>query len=75
LLPSLFELRTGNFQIALTSEPDRRHARILHKYWKPNQRIFVGVLAPIDQHMETPGEARDRSFELRKDWRWCQEDG
>jgi 5-methyltetrahydropteroyltriglutamate--homocysteine methyltransferase len=26
LLPSLFGLRTGNFQIALTSEPDRRHA-------------------------------------------------
>jgi len=64
LLPSLFELRAGNFYIALAGEPDRRHAlKIIHKYLKPNQRIFVGVIAPIDPHIETPEEVRDRVLE------------
>ena len=72
LLPSLFELKAGNFYIALAGEPDRRRAlKIIHKYLKPNQRIFVGVLAPIDQHIETPEEKSDRSFELGKNCRWC----
>jgi 5-methyltetrahydropteroyltriglutamate--homocysteine methyltransferase len=70
LLPSLFELKAGNFYIALAGEPDRRRAlKIIHKYLKPNQRIFVGVLAPIDQHIETPEEKSDRSFELGKNCR------
>jgi len=64
LLPSLFELRAGNFYIALAGEPDRRHAlKIIRKYLKPNQRIFVGVTAPIDPHIETPEEVRDRVLE------------
>ena len=42
---------------------------------QPDQRIFVGVIAPIDPHIETPEEVRDRSFEPGKNWRRCQEDG
>jgi 5-methyltetrahydropteroyltriglutamate--homocysteine methyltransferase len=30
---------------------------------KPDQRIFVGVIAPIDPHVETPEEVRDRTLE------------
>jgi 5-methyltetrahydropteroyltriglutamate--homocysteine methyltransferase len=64
LLPSLFELKAGNFYIALAGEPDRRHVlKIIRKYLKPNQRAFVGVIAPIDPHIETPEEVRNRVLE------------
>jgi 5-methyltetrahydropteroyltriglutamate--homocysteine methyltransferase len=64
LLPSLFELKAGNFYIAMAGERDRRHAlQIIQKYRKPNQRVFVGVTAPIDPHIETPEEVRDRVLE------------
>jgi len=64
LLPSLFELKAGNFYIALAGERDRRHVlRIIRKYRKPDQRMFVGVIAPSDPHVETPEEVRDRVLE------------
>jgi 5-methyltetrahydropteroyltriglutamate--homocysteine methyltransferase len=64
LLPSLFELKAGNFYIAMTGERDRCHAlEIIRKYRKPNQRVFVGVTAPVDPHIETPEEVRDRVLE------------
>jgi len=64
LLPSLFELRAGNFYIALAGERDRRHAlKIIGKYRKPDQHIFVGVTAPNDPRIETPEEVRDRVLE------------
>jgi 5-methyltetrahydropteroyltriglutamate--homocysteine methyltransferase len=64
LLPSLFELKAGNFYIALAGEPDRAHVlRIIRQYMKPDQRIFVGVVAPIDPRIETPEEVRDRVLE------------
>src|SRR3984885_13186535 len=61
LLPSLFELMVGNFYIALAGEGDRpRVLKIIRDYIKPDQRIFVGVVAPIDPRVETPEEIRDR---------------
>ena len=64
LLPSLFELQAGNFYIALAGEKDRvRVLRIIREYMKPDQRIFVGVVAPIDPRIETPEEIRDRILE------------
>src|SRR3989449_407154 len=64
LLPSLFERKAGDFYIALAGERDRRHAlKIIRKYRKPDQRIFVGVIAPVDPHIETPEEVRDRVLE------------
>jgi 5-methyltetrahydropteroyltriglutamate--homocysteine methyltransferase len=64
LLPSLFELKAGNFYIALAGEPDRRHVlNIIRKRLKPDQRVFVGVIAPIDPRIETPEEVRDRVLE------------
>jgi methionine synthase II (cobalamin-independent) len=64
LLPSLFELKACNFYIALAGERDRRHAlRIIRKYRKPDQRVFVGVTAPVDPRIETPEEVRDRVLE------------
>ena len=64
LLPSLFELKAGNFYIALAGERDRRHAlKIIRKYRKPDQWVFVGVTAPVDPHIESPEEVRDRVLE------------
>jgi 5-methyltetrahydropteroyltriglutamate--homocysteine methyltransferase len=64
LLPSLFELKAGNFYIALSTEPDRGHVlKIIRKYLKPDQRVFVGVIAPSSPHIETPEEVRNRVLE------------
>jgi len=64
LLPSLFELKAGNFYVALAGERDRRHVlNIIRKYLKPDQRIFIGVTAPIDPRIETPEDVRDRVLE------------
>jgi len=64
LLPSLFQLKVGNFYIALAGEKDRGHVlRIIRKYLKPDHRVFVGVVSPIDPHVETPEEVRDRVLE------------
>ena len=64
LLPSLFQLKVGNFYIALAGEKDRIHVlKIIKKHLKPDQRAFVGVVSPIDPHVETPEEVRDRVLE------------
>lgn len=64
LLPALFELRAGNFYVALAGEPDRvRVLKMIRSYLKPDQRVFVGVTAPIDPRLETPQEVCDRVLE------------
>jgi 5-methyltetrahydropteroyltriglutamate--homocysteine methyltransferase len=64
LLPSLFELRAGNFYIALAGEKDRKRVlKMIRQYLKPDQRAFVGVVSPIDPRVDTPEEVRDRVLE------------
>jgi 5-methyltetrahydropteroyltriglutamate--homocysteine methyltransferase len=64
LLPSLFELKAGNFYVALAGERDRTKVlKIIARYLKPHQRVFVGVVAPIDPRIETPEQVRDRILE------------
>jgi 5-methyltetrahydropteroyltriglutamate--homocysteine methyltransferase len=64
LLPSLFELKAGNFYVALAGESDRpRVLSMIRKYMKPDQRVFVGVVAPIDPHIETAEEVCERVLE------------
>jgi 5-methyltetrahydropteroyltriglutamate--homocysteine methyltransferase len=64
LLPSLFELRVGNFYIALAGENDRaRVLKIIRQYLKPDQRAFVGVVSSINPRVDTPQEVRDRVLE------------
>jgi 5-methyltetrahydropteroyltriglutamate--homocysteine methyltransferase len=64
LLPALFELKVGSFYVALAGEPDRVHVlKIIRQCIKPDQRVFVGVVSPIDPHVETAGEVRDRVLE------------
>jgi 5-methyltetrahydropteroyltriglutamate--homocysteine methyltransferase len=67
LLPSLFELDAGAFYIAMAGEKDRARAlKIIREHRKPNQRVFVGVVATIDPRVETPEEVRDRILEASK---------
>jgi 5-methyltetrahydropteroyltriglutamate--homocysteine methyltransferase len=64
LLPSLFELNVVNFYVALAGEPDRRQVlKIIRQHLRDDQRVFVGVIAPIDPKIETPEEVRDRVLE------------
>jgi 5-methyltetrahydropteroyltriglutamate--homocysteine methyltransferase len=64
MLPSLFELKVGSFYIALAGEPDRpRVLKIIRKYMKPDQLVFVGVVAPIDPHVDTAEEVCARVLE------------
>ena len=37
--------------------------KIIREHLKPDQRVFVGVIAPIDPRIETPEEVRDRVLE------------
>jgi 5-methyltetrahydropteroyltriglutamate--homocysteine methyltransferase len=61
LLPALFQLRVGNFYVSLAIEKDRKRIlEIIRKHLKPDQRVFVGVIATIDPRVETAEEVRDR---------------
>jgi 5-methyltetrahydropteroyltriglutamate--homocysteine methyltransferase len=67
LLPSLFRLKAGNFYVALARESDReRVLRIIRENLQPDQRVFVGVINPIDPRIETPQEVRDRVLEAAR---------
>jgi 5-methyltetrahydropteroyltriglutamate--homocysteine methyltransferase len=57
-------LRLGNFYIALAGEKDRpRVLKIIREYLKPDRRAFVGVVSPIDPHVDTPEEVCERVLE------------
>ncbi|MCK2244583.1 MULTISPECIES: cobalamin-independent methionine synthase II family protein [unclassified Crossiella] len=61
LLPKLFQLHAGAFYLQLASEPDpRRVLEIVREHSGANQRIFVGVIDPIDPVVESPEQVRDR---------------
>jgi 5-methyltetrahydropteroyltriglutamate--homocysteine methyltransferase len=67
LLPRLFELNVGYFCMALAGERDRpRVLEIVRRHMKPGQRIFVGVISPIDPRIDTAEEVRDRVLEAAK---------
>jgi 5-methyltetrahydropteroyltriglutamate--homocysteine methyltransferase len=64
LLPSLFQLNAGSFYIALAIEKDRKHVlEIIRRHMKPDQRIFVGVIATINPRIETAEEVCERVLE------------
>jgi len=64
LLPTLFELQATNFYVQCASEPDRgRVLRLMKQHSQPGQRLFVGVIDPINPRVETPEDVRDRVLE------------
>jgi 5-methyltetrahydropteroyltriglutamate--homocysteine methyltransferase len=67
LLPSLFELKAGNFYVALAGEPDRVSVlEIIRDCIKPDQRVFVGVVSPIDPHIDSIEEVCERVLEAAR---------
>ena len=61
LLPKLFQVKVGNVYVQLASEADPERAlRIIAEHLGADQRIFVGVIDPIDPRVETPEQVRDR---------------
>jgi 5-methyltetrahydropteroyltriglutamate--homocysteine methyltransferase len=66
-LPLLFELNVGSFYIALSGERDRvKVLKIIKQNLRPGQQVFVGVVAPIDPHVDTPAEVCARVIEASK---------
>jgi 5-methyltetrahydropteroyltriglutamate--homocysteine methyltransferase len=61
LLPSLFNLRVGNFYVQLASERNPERAlRVIKESLRPGQRVFVGVIDVLSKNVETPELVRDR---------------
>jgi 5-methyltetrahydropteroyltriglutamate--homocysteine methyltransferase len=67
LLPTLFSLHVGNVYLQLASESDRQRVlQIVAEHARPEQRVFVGVIDPIDPRVETAEEVRDRVLEAAR---------
>lgn len=61
LLPTLFQLKAGNFYIQLASEADpEKTLAIVARHLPADARVFIGVTDPIDPQVETPEQVRDR---------------
>jgi 5-methyltetrahydropteroyltriglutamate--homocysteine methyltransferase len=62
LLPWVFELKAGNFYIALAGLPAPEREQVLRavrECAKPGQRVFVGVTSAVPGPVETPAQVRD----------------
>ena len=67
LLPLLFDLDVGAFYLELAGEADpERVLESVAGVLRPGQRVFVGVVDPIDPRIETPEEVRDRVLEAAR---------
>jgi methionine synthase II (cobalamin-independent) len=67
LLPTLLELNVGRFYLQLASERDPGAVlEIVKGRLRPDQRVFVGVIDPIDPAVETPVQVRDRVLEAAR---------
>jgi 5-methyltetrahydropteroyltriglutamate--homocysteine methyltransferase len=64
LLPRLFQLKATNFYIQLASEKDRLQVLgLVRANLGSKQRIFVGVIDPINPRLETADEVCSRVLE------------
>ncbi|TAN52278.1 MAG: 5-methyltetrahydropteroyltriglutamate--homocysteine methyltransferase [Methylococcaceae bacterium] len=73
LLPSLFQLKAGNFYMQLASEKDPdRVLSIVKAHLQPGQRIYVGVIDVLNPAVETPEMVRDRVLRAAQYIPWDQ---
>ena len=64
LLPDLFQLNVGNVYVEMAGEQDPgRVLDIIAETLRPDQRVFVGVIDPIDPAVESREQVRDRVLE------------
>jgi 5-methyltetrahydropteroyltriglutamate--homocysteine methyltransferase len=67
LLPTLFNINVGNFYIAMASEKDPELAlRLIKTLLQPGLRVFIGVIDPINPHIETAEEVKERVLQAAK---------
>ncbi|MFW6182035.1 MAG: cobalamin-independent methionine synthase II family protein [Spirochaetota bacterium] len=67
LLPELFKLEASCFYLQLSSEEDRQRVlEAVSGHAGKEQRVFVGVIDPIDPAVETPETVRDRVLEAAR---------
>jgi 5-methyltetrahydropteroyltriglutamate--homocysteine methyltransferase len=63
-LPDLFKMNVGRFYVQMASEPDKkRMLGLIGQLAAVDQRVFVGVIDPIDPVVETAHQVRDRVLE------------
>ena len=64
LLPELFGIDVGNVYVMLAGEADPSATlELIAEHRRADQRVFVGVIDPIDPRVESPEEVRDRVLE------------
>ena len=57
-------MNVGNVYVMLAGEADREGTlELIAEHLRPDQRIFVGVIDPIDPRVESAEEVRDRVLE------------
>jgi 5-methyltetrahydropteroyltriglutamate--homocysteine methyltransferase len=67
LLPTLFDLKVGNFYVQLASENDPERAlRTIREVLRPGQWVFVGVIDVLNPIVESPELVRDRVLQAAK---------
>ncbi|WP_311062883.1 cobalamin-independent methionine synthase II family protein [Halomonas sp. DWK9] len=67
LLPTLFELKAGNFYIAMANEAQPERAlKIVARYLKPWQRAFIGVIDVNHPRIESPEEVCERVLQAAR---------
>ena len=67
LLPTLMQLDVGRLYLQIASERDPGGVlAIVKQHLRPGQRVFVGVIDPIDPVVETPEQVRDRVLEAAR---------
>src|SRR4029453_5725709 len=64
LLPELCAMNVGSVYVMLAGEADRAATlKLIGQHLRSEQRIFVGVIDPIDPRVESAEEVRDRVLE------------
>ncbi|MBV8811601.1 MAG: cobalamin-independent methionine synthase II family protein [Acidobacteriaceae bacterium] len=67
LLPALFRLNVTNFYLQMASEQNREHVlEQIKNLITLRQRVFVGVIDPINPRLETVEEVRDRVLQAAR---------
>ena len=63
-LPDLFKMNVGRFYLQMASEPDRKRVLgIVKDLLRPDHKVFIGVIDPINPVVETVAQVRDRVLE------------
>lgn len=67
LLPTLFQINVGSLYIAMASEDEPERAlRLIKTLLRPNMRVFVGVINPIDPRIESADEVKERVLQAAR---------